>query len=731
MNKNLLKTFLVAVGLAVGVSGAWAQAYVTTTVNAEDPTKQDVTYILNDAENYADGGVTVDETEAVGSVYNGTDFTNLYPCNTPGLDRLAFNAAAGTGMKGGKWWWRFGTGYGVQLRRNGQGGVAVTDLKAGDKVVIFGVALNDGTDQMTFSFPGASSVDGTTQTPKKGDGEADFTVTRVFDGNNATITINVTSDGYAAAFVLAYNYGYIQKVVITEDMPAAAVPTGSITKVDGVSRIISLATTTANAQIHYTTDGTIPTAESTLYDAAKGIVISENTTIKAVTVTNDATSAVYTQEFEAGTAVTLNAPAVEKTAWADGMATYNISDNQESVLLEPATTIKCTSDESVEIVNGTVTLAPGHYTFASTATGYENGVLELDVIADRKLDVLESYDYVELVADFEDKQQLQKGTEVEYTEGRREYVPFAYDATAYSEEKRDVKLLVEKKNLTFSARTGRGIQNGHTGDRYFAIKDLKAGQIVRINCGNLEGRPIGITPMETDRASMANEATLSMPVIEVLQDGTVALKIGRATVISSIEICEVNTDIVKTIPAESGYASFSADKAVTVPEDVTVYKAAVSAEGDAIVLTPVDTEVIPANTGVLLYSETAGDKVFYTATEAADADFSGNELIATSVEAYATVPTGGTYYALKAGVAEFAVINGGVVLSANKAYIKAPENSEAKPMRMVIGGQTTGINEVDAADGAADGAYYTLQGVKVENPTKGLYIHNGKKVIIK
>ena len=30
-----------------------------------------------------------------------------------------------------------------------------------------------------------------------------------------------------------------------------------------------------------------------------------------------------------------------------------------------------------------------------------------------------------------------------------------------------------------------------------------------------------------------------------------------------------------------------------------------------------------------------------------------------------------------------------------------------------------------------DGEYYTLQGVRVANPTKGVYILNGKKVIIK
>lgn len=42
----------------------------------------------------------------------------------------------------------------------------------------------------------------------------------------------------------------------------------------------------------------------------------------------------------------------------------------------------------------------------------------------------------------------------------------------------------------------------------------------------------------------------------------------------------------------------------------------------------------------------------------------------------------------------------------------------------------TGINNVNAA-AQTDGAYYNLQGMKVEKPVKGLYIHNGKKVVVK
>ena len=44
-------------------------------------------------------------------------------------------------------------------------------------------------------------------------------------------------------------------------------------------------------------------------------------------------------------------------------------------------------------------------------------------------------------------------------------------------------------------------------------------------------------------------------------------------------------------------------------------------------------------------------------------------------------------------------------------------------------GEATGIEAVK--DAQAEGAWYTIQGVRVAQPTKGLYIHNGKKVIVK
>lgn len=60
---------------------------------------------------------------------------------------------------------------------------------------------------------------------------------------------------------------------------------------------------------------------------------------------------------------------------------------------------------------------------------------------------------------------------------------------------------------------------------------------------------------------------------------------------------------------------------------------------------------------------------------------------------------------------------------------KAGGNTQGLDLIYITGTKTpTGISDVNAASNA-DGAYYNLQGMKVEKPVKGLYIHNGKKVV--
>jgi hypothetical protein len=63
-----------------------------------------------------------------------------------------------------------------------------------------------------------------------------------------------------------------------------------------------------------------------------------------------------------------------------------------------------------------------------------------------------------------------------------------------------------------------------------------------------------------------------------------------------------------------------------------------------------------------------------------------------------------------------------------RAYFKLPEGANA---RLSFFDDTTGITTIIGADELNDDKAYNLSGQRVQNPKKGLYIVNGKKVVIK
>jgi hypothetical protein len=96
------------------------------------------------------------------------------------------------------------------------------------------------------------------------------------------------------------------------------------------------------------------------------------------------------------------------------------------------------------------------------------------------------------------------------------------------------------------------------------------------------------------------------------------------------------------------------------------------------------------------------------------------------------------------------------VSGANKAYLSLPARKDVKgadfgcityngqligtgdtalaKMMLVFDDETSGVTEiknVEVKNQNNDNAYYTLQGIKVLKPTKGIFIHNGKKIVIK
>lgn len=82
--------------------------------------------------------------------------------------------------------------------------------------------------------------------------------------------------------------------------------------------------------------------------------------------------------------------------------------------------------------------------------------------------------------------------------------------------------------------------------------------------------------------------------------------------------------------------------------------------------------------------------------------------------------------------------NGGAfAIKGHKAWLAVPKSAGAPTRAFGIGGETleteetTGIEEVEANEEEAD-VYYDLQGRRIPKPTsRGIYIHNGKKIIIR
>lgn len=175
----------------------------------------------------------------------------------------------------------------------------------------------------------------------------------------------------------------------------------------------------------------------------------------------------------------------------------------------------------------------------------------------------------------------------------------------------------------------------------------------------------------------------------------------------------------------SHIATFSAPFATIIPEGVKAYY--VSAKGTEATMTAIEAEAIPANQGVILTSESGAAATMVPAAGETAATITGNQL-GHSAGAAKTLTAGegfilgngteGTaFYPCKAGS-----------LPINKAYLLG--NGESSAIVMNFGNAVTGINTI-AAPASAKAPIFDLSGRRVVKATKGLYIQNGKKVIVK
>ncbi len=191
------------------------------------------------------------------------------------------------------------------------------------------------------------------------------------------------------------------------------------------------------------------------------------------------------------------------------------------------------------------------------------------------------------------------------------------------------------------------------------------------------------------------------------------------------EITAVSVPV--TIACEGGYASFSCDS----PLDFTnsgaeAYIIKTTSENSAS-LTKVTK--VPANTGIIVKG-TKGESVNIAIATGDTDDVTGNLLKGTVNTPVAVEPNAA--YGLSKTDGKFHLLNAGTI-PVNKAYLLASEVFQT-PGATVLDldfGETTGVNTLNVERGTLNGEVYNLNGQRVAQPTKGLYIVNGRKVVIK
>ena len=139
----------------------------------------------------------------------------------------------------------------------------------------------------------------------------------------------------------------------------------------------------------------------------------------------------------------------------------------------------------------------------------------------------------------------------------------------------------------------------------------------------------------------------------------------------------------------------------------------------------------PAKGTPMLIKGTPNSSLRFEVAASGTDDTSGNAFKAGAGSALASTTDGKYNYILNGST--FKAANGQTVRT-NKAYLQLSQQAPAgaRVLKFEDEDETTGINTVENGQPATENtAVYNLNGQRIMKPTKGLYIQNGKKYIVK
>lgn len=739
MKRNLLKTVLVAVGLVAGMSSAWGQG-VWSTIFAED---------YNDAATFnkfwssaITGRYTINQTLKSGTDYvmevvpvsngdNGTfaTYTGLTTTNsavdayqTAEQFRITFefNFSYNKGNRNQTPYFQIMNSAGTEVI--GFYSTSITENTGSLRLNSSGSATG-GTELATFTFECAGKTPTTYNTVvlyTNGVGTyMDVTWAGQTEAQTYTIAENeIIHFGKMVHNTKRYSNHFVfdnLKVELYSEQEIVGAPQAAITAINGTKRTIAITAQDSSHEIYYYLgdDDSNPTKYESAFE------VSESTTLHYYAQSaSGAKSEVMEMIIECKNIV-LAQPTVIRT----GANSYKISAPQPEVSgLTPVATIHY----SMNGIEGTLsdgevlTGVNSDFDVWATATGYtDSEKATITYVAPFNMAEVWSYDInsfpsaysITSIADA-----IDTGTETTLN-----------GLTVYNFKNiNQPDLYVENSNNWLLRNQSANAFKAYGGETTVTFNSVTPKNVIYINSRKDDGGNIisGVT-----NGKVAYSYNNGEYFIVPETDGAVTVTFARST---NMGVVAVQTTVqIVSIPGNA-FATYCPAYPVEFAADgaIEAYKASVDEAKQVVNLTR--TYQVAAGEGVLVHAkegETATEEVNIIAPIEKDAS---NAFVGTLEGLTVDDSNYGTVYFLgngSKGLGFYKAANN-VTLDAGKAYLLLPATSEAKSYSIAFGGDTTGINEVVAA-AKADGAYYTLSGVRVENPTKGLYIQNGKKVIIK
>ena len=503
-----------------------------------------------------------------------------------------------------------------------------------------------------------------------------------------------------------------EKVALTKVATPAITPASGAV-VSGAE--VTITCDTENASIYYTTDGTVPTSTSTAYNPANKPTITAATTIKAIAVKDGLTdsevaSASYTiaapcatptfsveeGEVEKGTTVTISTTTDDATIYytIDGSTpTTSSSAYSSPIAINSNMTIKAIAIKdgmaNSEMASATYTLI--NYTTLpfNWAGGTSSELAALTGVTTNGL----GSDYAAGNAPYRVKM-----------DGVGDYIQIKTNA-------QPIKVLIGIKMLGGATTSKIKVQESADGSVFNDVEEL-----------TISGSQNDVLNLKTSNSFATT--TRYVKIIKSVHANGGNIGVGPIYIFSKNEVPLTITT--------AKYATFVTDQKVNFAgTGITAYTAKVN--GNSVTLTSI--EKVPSNTPVVVYKDVAATTTFAVPVTTADiAAVSENDLCVSD----GTNAVGDNVYVLgNTNGIGFYKWTSNNSLSAGKVYLNVPAmNAPAESrdyLTFAFEDQATGVGAslMNSEKCKVNSAVFDLQGRRVVNPTKGLYIVNGKKVIVK